>query len=334
MARAADVIFFVLIAGGAMGVVRASGAVDAIVAVALVYVASGIGYAASAHNPFTVLIAQGIAGLELNSGWAWRWLLWAVAIALGIRHVIRYAARVRADPGRSLMAGVPRDAQAPAPSRNVELRGRHVALLAALVATVAAFVWGTAALEWGFGELSAAFLGLALVAAAIGRLGPSSAAGEFGRGAAEMTSTVLLIGFARSIQVILEEARVIDTVVDALGRPLAGAGPDAAALGMLGFQGAVNLLVPSGSAQANVTMPLMAPLADVSGVTRQCAVLAFQMGDGLTNMVIPTNAVLMAVLAIARVPYERWLRFVAPLIAQLAVLFAVALVAANRWGLS
>lgn len=148
-----------------------------------------------------------------------------------------------------------------------------------------------------------------------------------------MTSTALLIGFAKTIQVVLEDGHCIDAVVHAIATPLEGLGPDVSAVGMLAVQSATNLFIPSGSAQAYVTMPLMTPLADLTGVSRQAAVLAFQCGDGLTNMVIPTNAVLMGVLALGRVPYQRWLRFIGPLVVQLFLLFALALIVARHLGI-
>lgn len=386
MERAAEVIFFVLICGGVVGVLKASGAVDAllaavlarlggrpvlliagmtavlsvgaatigmaeeyvpfvpilaaacaalgfdaIVAVGMVYVAAGIGYAAAPHNPFTVLIAQRIAGLEPNSGAGFRWILWGIAISVGILYLARYALRVRRDAGSSYMAGVepwrPPSGEVPA------LRRGQAVLLALFGVAIALFVWGCAVHTWGLVELSAIFLAVALAAVPLCAMTPNFAAREFSRGAAEMTNTALLIGFAKTIQVLLEEGHVIDAVVQALAAPLEGLGPSVAAVGMLGVQSLTNLFIPSGSAQASVTMPLMAPLGDLVGVSRQVAVLAFQCGDGLTNMLIPTNAVLMGVLALGRVPYTAWLRFILPLAALLFALFAAALVVANRLGI-
>lgn len=385
MQRAAEVIFFVLLAGGVIGVLRATGSIDALlalairrlggrpmlliggmtvllsigaatvgmaeeylpfvpllaamcaalgfdalVAVGIVYVSAGIGYAAAPHNPFTVLIAQQIAGLELNSGYQLRWGLWAIAIALGVAHLVRYALRVRRDPQASYVRGL-EGLAGPAPEVG-PMHGGQIALLGAFAAGIAGFVWGCTAHGWGLPELSAVFLALALLACALGPLTPNAAAREFSKGAAEMVTTALLIGFAKTIQVLLEEGRVIDGVVHAIAAPLDGLGPDVCAVGMLAVQSATNLFIPSGSAQAYVTMPLMVPLADLTGVSRQVAVLAFQCGDGLTNMLIPTNAVLMGVLALGRVPYASWLRFIVPLALQLFALFAVALVVANRMG--
>ena len=189
-----------------------------------------------------------------------------------------------------------------------------------------------AARGWYLAELSAVFLGIGLLAAGAGGLRPDPAARAFVRGAAEMTATALLIGFARTIQVVLADARVIDTIVNGLADRLADLPPHAGALGMLAAQTLCNLFIPSGSGQAYVTMPIMAPLADLTGVTRQTAVLAYQFGDGFTNMLVPTNALLMGMLALGRIPYQRWAAFVAPLLLKLYLVAAVALVAAVELG--
>ena len=176
------------------------------------------------------------------------------------------------------------------------------------------------------------FLGIGLLGAAVGGLGLNATSRAFLRGAADMTATALLIGFARTIEVVLSDAQVIDTLVQWLAAPLGALPAHASALGMLAAQTVCNLFIPSGSGQAYVTMPIMAPLADLTGVTRQTAVLAYQFGDGFTNMLVPTNALLMGMLALGRIPYERWLRFVAPLLVKLYLVAALALVAAVQFG--
>ena len=200
------------------------------------------------------------------------------------------------------------------------------------VVAVCGFVYGAMARGWYLGELTAILLGLALVSAVVGRLGPNVVASQFCRGAAELTTTALLIGFARTIQVVLSDGRVIDTVIYGLAQPLEGLPSAVAALGMLGVQTACNFFIPSGSGQAFVTMPIMAPLADLTDVTRQTAVLAYQFGDGFTNMIVPTNAVLMGILALAKVPYDRWARFALPLLVKLYAVAVLALVAAVHFG--
>ncbi|MCA9636436.1 MAG: TIGR00366 family protein, partial [Myxococcales bacterium] len=132
--------------------------------------------------------------------------------------------------------------------------------------------------------------------------------------------------------VVLEEGQIIDTIIDGVARPLAALGPGLAAVSMYAIQSLCNLFIPSGSGQAYVTMPIMAPLADITGVSRQTAVLAFQFGDGFTNMIVPTNAVLVGILGLARIPFERWLRFVMPLMVKLWIAGAIVLVLATIVG--
>ena len=304
---------------------------DAVVAVGIVYVGAGVGYACAALNPFTVLIAQDIAGLPLTSGQAVRWALLVVCAAIGVHHILGYAARLRRDPATSLVADVDYSSGFDLPE-DLRFTARRLAVVAVLGAGIGLFVYGVAARGWYLAELSAVFLGIALLAAGVGGLGPDGAARAFIRGAAEMTATALLIGFARTIQVVLADAQVIDTLVNGLAASLSSLPAHAAALGMLAVQTACNLFIPSGSGQAYVTMPVMAPLADLTGVTRQTAVLAYQFGDGFTNMLVPTNALLMGMLGLGRIPYQRWAAFVIPLLAKLYLVAAAALVAAVALG--
>ncbi len=386
LADAADIIFFILVVGGVFGVLRATGAVDAliglaigklggrpvwlvagmvtlfavgsstvgmaeeympfvpllvtmclalrldaVVALGIIYVGAGVGYACAALNPFTVLIAQDIAGVELTSGQAPRWLLLGVCLAVGVDHILRYARRVKADPARSLVRDVSYADGFELPA-DVRLTRARAAVVAVFVAGVLLFVWGVSARGWYLTELTAVFLGMALAAAAVARLAPNRVAAAFQSGAAELVSTAVIVGFARTIQVVLTDGRVIDTIINGLAMPLQALPGQAAALGMLAVQTVCNLFIPSGSGQAYVTMPIMAPLADLTGLTRQTAVLAYQLGDGFTNMVVPTNALLMGMLALARIPYQRWLRFVGPLLVKLYLVAVVALMLAVRMG--
>ena len=386
LADAADIIFFILIVGGVFGVLRATGAVDAliglaierlggspvllaggmvtlfavgsstvgmaeeympfvpllvtmclalrldaVVALGIIYVGAGVGYACAALNPFTVLIAQDIAGVELTSGQAVRWLLLAVCLVVGVDHILRYARRVQRDRSRSLVHDVSYAGGFELPA-DVRLTRARVAVVAVFVAGVVLFVYGVSAREWYLTELTAVFLGMGLAAAAIARLAPNRVAAAFQTGAAELVSTAVIVGFARTIQVVLTEGRVIDTIINGLASPLQALPGQAAAVGMLLVQTACNLFIPSGSGQAYVTMPIMAPLADLTGLSRQIAVLAYQLGDGFTNMVVPTNALLMGMLALARIPYQRWLRFVGPLLVKLYLVAIAALMLAVRMG--
>ena len=386
LADAADIIFFIIIVGGVFGVLRATGAIDAliglairrlggrpvllvggmvtlfalgsstvgmaeeympfvpllvtmclalrmdaVVALGIIYVGAGVGYGCAALNPFTVLVGQSIAGLELTSGQGVRWLLLAVCLVIGVHHILRYMWRVQADPDRSLVHDVsyadgfdlPKDAR---------LTPARLAVGAIFVAGIGLFVYGVGVHEWYLTELTAVFLGMALAAAVAAGLSPNQVARAFYTGAAELTTTAIIVGFARTIQVVLTEGHVIDTVIHSLATPLQALPGQVTALGMLAFQTLCNLFVPSGSGQAYVTIPIMAPIADLTGLTRQTAVLAYQFGDGFTNMVVPTNALLMGMLALARIPYQRWLRFVGPLLLKLYVVAIVALIVAVQMG--
>jgi uncharacterized ion transporter superfamily protein YfcC len=301
---------------------------DAVVAVAVVALGFGIGYAVATINPFTVLIAQDVAGLEPASGMGYRLIIAPVLLAIGFRHVWRYAARVKREPGASLVADVRIASSAPASGEASRLTVTHVVILVITGAACALIVAGIELWGWGLPEMGGLFLGLAVVLAAIARLGADRTAQAFCTGAAELTTTALLVGFARAIIVVLEDGRVVDTIIHGIATPLAHLGAGAAAVGMFLVQAVCSVFVPSGSGQAYVTMPIMAPLGDLVGVSRQVSVLAYQLGDGLTNIIAPTNAVLMGYLAIAGVPFERWLRFVVPLVLELWLAGAVILLVA------
>ncbi|MEM8930386.1 MAG: AbgT family transporter, partial [Acidobacteriota bacterium] len=274
-----------------------------------------------------------VAEVAPASGAGYRLAISAPFVLLGIHHVWSYGEKVKEDPTKSLVADIEPD-----PSWKVQehraFRVSDFVVLAVLAGTIAGIVWGIKVHGWYIGEMSAIFLGLAVLLAILGRIHPDEAAKQFCVGASELTTTALLIGFARSIQVILDDGQVIDTIIHGVSLPLQGLGPSLAAVGMLFFQSLCNLFVPSGSGQAYVTMPLMAPLADLVGVNRQVSVLAYQMGDGLTNILVPTNAVLIGILTMARIPYERWLRFIVPFMIKAWILGSICLAVAVMIGYS
>ncbi|HEB53795.1 MAG TPA: YfcC family protein, partial [bacterium] len=297
---------------------------DAVVALGIVYIGAGVGYGCAAVNPFTVTIAQDIAGIERQSGWLFRVVFMLFAAAIGSLHIMRYARRVQADRSRSLVHDIDYSEGFHLPE-NVALTPPRIAVLIAFAAAIVVFVWGASQHDWYFTELMALFLGLGLVSALFGRLSPNVAATRFCEGAAEMTTTALLIGVARTIEVVLTDGMIIHTIIDAVANSISGLGPYLASLGMLVVQSIANLFIPSGSGQAYVTMPIMAPLADLCHINRQIAVLAYQIGDGFTNMIVPTNALLMGMLALGKVPYGRWMKFILPLMLQLYLLAAAAM---------
>jgi uncharacterized ion transporter superfamily protein YfcC len=296
---------------------------DAVVAVGIVYVGAGVGYGAAALNPFTILIAKDIAEQDPAVFFWQRWVLLAVCIAIGTHHILAYGRRVQADPATSYVVDVDYADGTFAMPDDVAITPVRAVILGLFVALIAVFVWGVDTHGWYLVELAGLFLALALAAATLGKLSPNETARAFVAGASELTGTALLIGVARTIEVVLSDGVVIDTIIQSIAQllqsaeALGAAAPILGAWGMLVVQSVCNLLIPSGSGQAYVTMPIMAPLADLIGVGRETAVLAYQFGDGFTNMVVPTNALLMGMLALARVPYVVWLRFILPLLAKI-----------------
>jgi uncharacterized ion transporter superfamily protein YfcC len=388
MADAQAIIFFLLIVGGAIAVLRATGTIDALLgwvlrrvghspalliaigvvvfaigsatlgasteyipfaavlvalclamrldamtAIGIMVAGYGIGYGVAVLNPYTVIVAQDIAGLPPVSGLGFRLALFVPFVAIGIHHVWAYSRRVQADPAASLMAGVVGNGPGPA-AEYPPLSGRRLVVTLLTALALAAMVYGIPVRGWYLVELGALWLALAVAAGLVAGLGLDETAKRFAAGASELAVVALLVGFARSIALLLEDGQVLHTIVHWLSLPLSQVPPELSAVGMLLMQTVLNFFIPSGSGQAFATMPIMAPLGDVVGVTRQVAVLAFQFGDGFSNMILPTNIVLMAILGVAGIPYDRWLRFAAPLLLKLMAAAAVSLVVAVLVGYS
>jgi len=203
---------------------------------------------------------------------------------------------------------------------------RHVAILAIALAPMAAYVYGALRLDWGFNELSGAFLIAGAVAGVIGGLGVGGTVAAYLEGAQSLLPAALMIGLARSISLVLEDGHVVDTILYGLVTPLAHVPASIGVLLQIPVQALVHLAVPSVSGQAVLTMPLMAPLADLLGVSRQSSVLAYQTGAGLSDLFWPTNGALMAVLLAASVPLQKWIRFVAGALLLLTLVGATAIV--------
>ena len=305
---------------------------DAMTAVGMIVAGYGIGYGMASFNQYTVVVAQGIAEVPTYSGAGLKLVLLVPFVLIGVHHVWSYARRVQADPSKSLVKDVEVPGLSDAPATYPRMTGVHVAVLVAFLGVLGTALYGVRFHGWYLVELGASFLILGVLAAALGRISPSEVARRFVTGATDLVETALLVGVARGIALVMEDGQILHTIVHALSVPLSSVGPELAAVGMLTMQSILNLFVPSGSGQAFVTMPLMAPLGDLVGVSRQITVLAFQMGDGFTNMLIPTNAVLMGILGMAGIPYDRWFRFCLPLFLKLFVAAALVLVVAVMVG--
>lgn len=288
---------------------------DSLTAGGMALVGANAGFAAAFMNPFTVGVAQGIVGLPLFSGIGFRVILWVVMTTVTVLFLSRYAARVKASPGISLMreydlkreAGDPRE-------EDVLFTRRHVAVLVVTVAALIVLIFGAIRWNWGLLQLSALFFGLAIAAGPIGGLSANDTARSFIQGAQDMTYAGLVVGLARGSLVILRDANVIDTLTHAMAAVVGRWPSSISVVGIYLMQNVLHFIVPSGSGQAAVSMPILAPLGDLVGITRQTNVLAYQLGNGLTNVFIPTQGYFMAALGILKIPWEKWIRWLLPLL--------------------
>ena len=287
---------------------------DAIVGLAIVALGVAIGYSGAAMNPFTVGMAQSIAELPPMSGFPYRIFCHAAMIAVASAYTMRYAVRIQEDPSKSLLYGTDFASHIKSDENleNYRLGKREICVLATLALGIIAVVYGTKTYGWYLRELCAVFLVMGLVTAAIMRWSPSETADKIAKSFADMAMAAMMIGLARGILVVLREGCIIDTVVYGMSVPLSYMPSWLAAECMLIIQTLLNFLVPSGSGQAVISMPIMAPLSDLLGVSRQVAVLCFQFGDGLSNIVWPTASTPILA-ALAGVKLERWWKWMIPL---------------------
>jgi uncharacterized ion transporter superfamily protein YfcC len=269
---------------------------DAITAVAISIGAAAVGAAFSPVNPFQAQIAQKVAGVALLSGWPYRSLMLATALAIWIAGTWRHAVRTRQRPKHDVVS-----------TRSMTMR--HGIVVAIVIATFAVFVYGVVRLGWDFDQMAALFFGMGLVAGYVGGLGTAGTADGFIKGFASMAYAAMLIGFARGIFVALDHGRIVDTIVGALVVPLQHLPVAVCAVGMMVVQALIHVPVPSVSGQAVLTMPLMVPVSDLIGLSRQVTVLAYQGGAGLTELVTPTNGAIVAVTAAAGLRFDEWLSF-------------------------
>ena len=303
---------------------------DAIVGLAIIALGVGIGYSGAAMNPFTVGVAQGIAELPYLSGAWYRILCHLAQIIVASVYIIRYALRVQADPSKSLVYGddFSKLSMDETSLARHEFGVRQKLSLLSFFVTLAFFVVGVKFWGWYLGEITAVFLLMAITIAVIMGWSPNEFASKISGNMGEITAACLMVGIARGIRVVLQEGRIIDTVVYGMSLPLSHLPKWLAGEAMLAMQTLLNFLIPSGSGQAATSMPIMSPLSDLLGISRQVAVLAFQFGDGLSNVLWPTAfAVVMA--GIAGVKVTSWWKWFIPLFLWLlltqAVLLAVAI---------
>jgi uncharacterized ion transporter superfamily protein YfcC len=286
---------------------------DAVTAVAMSMGAAGVGAAFSPMNPFGVGIAQKMAELPLLSGWQFRIAVLIPAVAIWTWGTMRHASRTRTAP-EALDEG-------PRPEIS---RGHGFALLA-FVAVFPVFAIGVVAFGWDLEQMAAAFFLMGVVVGLSAGLGIQGTSEAFFDGCRSMVFAALVLGVARGVYVVLDEGRILDTIVDMLVRPLMGLPTTVFAGGVSLVQALLSGPVPSSSGRVVLTMPILVPMSDLLGLSRQALVTASQYWSGMTNQFLPTDGALMAVLTLAGVPYQQWLRFCLPLCVVLMLLGFVAL---------
>jgi len=352
---------------------------DSIVGVSMVFVAAGLGFAGAVLNPFTIGIAQGIADLPLFSGFGYRLFSWFVINLVGISWVLRYAAKIKKHPEKSLVykddeywrnksevdiddqeTKTPKSAWVVFVLLSIVLgifsriypettmmignatevlpmipvasglfvvfgllslrKGMHFFILNLLLFTIVFLIVGVMGYSWYIMEIASLFFALGILSGIAANYGANRITKEFIEGAKDIMSAALVVGLAGGILVILENGKIIDTILNGVADSMSGLGKLGTVSVMYVIQNFINVIIPSGSAKAALTMPVMAPFSDLVNLSRQATVMAFQFGDGFTNMITPTSGVLIGVLGVAKIPYDKWVKWITPFMIILIIL--------------
>ncbi|MTI46640.1 YfcC family protein [Sporosalibacterium faouarense] len=283
---------------------------DTITGVAMVLVGTGSGFVAGFLNPFTTGIAQGVSELPFFSGMFLRVIAYFIFVSTAIIYVYRYASKIRSKTG---LNNVNNDNINFNIDNLPSISNRQIGVSLVIVLSLVFLLVGV--IKWNFYvlEISTTFLMMGIVSGLVGGLKSGRIVSEFVKGASNLVYGALIIGLAKSISVVMEYGNIMDTIIFYLSKTISGLTPKISAVAMFITQSLINLFITSGSGQAAVTMPIMKTLADISGVTRQTAVLAFQFGDGFSNIISPTSGYFMAALAIGGIKWKQWAKWMAPL---------------------
>ncbi len=307
---------------------------DSITGAAIVLCGAAAGYAGAFMNPFTMQVAQGIAELPIFSGMWYRIIIFVVMVTVTITFILLYANKIKKNPQKSSMYEIDKNRDDMFDLNNMQEFGlKEKLILLVFGATIVLLVFGVIKYGWYMDEISALFLGMSMLVAIIARMSLNEYALTLGKGMAEIASGALVVGFARGVLVVMTDGNILHTILHAAATLLTGLPAMVSAIGMYIFQCLLNFIVPSGSGQAAVSIPIMAPLGDLVGVTRQTVCIAFQIGDGLSNVFTPTSGFFMAGLAFAKIPWTKWAKWMLPLIGIQYVIGAVFVVIAQMIGL-
>ncbi|MEI7981368.1 MAG: YfcC family protein, partial [Bacteroidota bacterium] len=288
---------------------------DSLTGIAMPFIGAASGFAGAFSNPFTIGIAQGISEIPIFSGWEYRIVVWLVLMTAAIIFVMVYARKIEKNPERSLVYEIDRkrDLTGYHSAEDLVLNLKRKLVLIIFFSSIVMLIVGVNVWDWYINEIAGLFLIMGILTALVYRLPSGTTVGAFLDGARDMMTAAFVIGLTRGMLIIATDGMIIDTILAGIAGTLGHFPKVVSVQLMFVFQGFMNFFVPSGSGQAALTMPLMAPLADLIGITRQTAVLAFQLGDGLFTNIFPTSGVTMGVLAIGSIPYDKWVRFMLPL---------------------
>ena len=294
---------------------------DAMVGLAMTGMAVAIGFASATTNPFTIGIAQSIAGLPIFSGLLFRWVVFIIFMGVGIWWTLRYSKKVKSDYNNSYVKDIDFGTLEldKGELKNADYTIKHRIILIMLFVTIGFIVFGSLKLSWYIDEMSAMFLLSGIIISIFWGFKPNQIADNFIQACSEMVIGAMVVGLSRTILIILQNSQIIDTIIYSLYLPLRNMPKWLAAEGMLIFQNILNLFIPSGSGQATAVMPIMIPLADMLGINRQVAVLAYQFGDGYSNLFWP-NGCIAIMASIAKVPLGKWYKFFLPLFGIMFIL--------------
>ncbi len=284
---------------------------DSIVGVGIILLGGAIGFATGTLNVSTTLVAQKIAELPNYSGIGYRWVCFVVYYIVTCLWLVRYAKKIQKNPELSPMYDLDKNSEFKNASLDEfgTLDTRKILSILALVAALIAIVYGCIKLDWDFAEQSAVFLVLAIAVGLIAGFDANKICAEFMNGTKKMLTAAFIIMFARAIGSVLSAGRITDTIVHSMAVVLSDLPAALLGVGMLVANTLINVVLTSGSGQAAAVMPIMIPLSDLLGVTRQTCILSFNFGDGFCNYILPTSTALMGILGAANVPYDRWMRF-------------------------
>lgn len=309
---------------------------DAIVGVATIYLGYYSGMIAGVFDPAILGLAQTIAELPIFSGISLRIVIFFVLMIITLTYINFYAKKIKNNPAKSIMADNPFGDVGDSEEVTAEFENAHTfnlmhkLVLFTFILGIGFFVYGAFNRGWGINELVGIFLIMGVVIAIIAKISPNEFVKVFIEGAKGITYGALVVGLARAVIVILENGVVMDTIVNAALVPLQSTSIYIGGVLLFFFNLFFNLLVTSGTGQAAIVMPIMVPLVDMLGITRQTGTLAFMLGDGFTNIITPTSGVLMAVLAVGKVQWIKWVRFAFPLLLMwigvgvIAIIYAIA----------